>query len=124
MANSQLQSTSEKLVNILLNDFGGDATYSVVIAESTNQDTGVTIPSTSTPYPINTYQRNGTLEEISSNQVTSTQSVFLIESKSLPQKPSSDDLIEMNGETLKFSKILKSVSGGQSSVLYYVVAGI
>lgn len=121
---AKLQSSSEKLAKKLLKDFGGIATYSVVIPESTNQDTGETIPASSTPHTINTYQRGGTLKELESNQVSSSQKVFLVEANALSQKPSSDDTIEMNNETLVFSKILKSISGGQTDVMYYVVFGV
>lgn len=121
---AKLQASSEKLARKLLKDFGGIATYNVIVSESTDQSTGDTIPATSTPYTISTYQRSGTLKELESNQVTNTQKVFLIEANSISQKPSSEDTILMNGETLTFSKILKSVNAGQTTVLYYCVMGV
>lgn len=124
MGNAKLQKSSEKLAKKLLLEFGGTATYNINVPESTDQTTGNTIPATSTPYTINTYQRGGTLKELESNQVTNSQKVFLIEAKALPAKPSSDDTIEINSETLLFSKILKSISGGQEDVMWYVVFGV
>ena len=124
MSQAKLQKSSEKLVKKLMKSMTGKATYTVVIPESTNQNTGETIPASETPYPISTYQRSGSLKELESNQVTQTQKIFLIEAQSIIVKPSAEDEILMNGETFKFSSILKEVNAGQTTVLYYVVAGV
>ena len=124
MSQASMQKSSEKLAKKMLRKYGGSCIYTVVVPESTDQTDGSTIPASATPYTISTYQRSGTLKELESNQVTSTQRVFLVEAKALPVPPSADDEILMNGETLKYSATLKSISAGQTDVLYYCIFGI
>ena len=123
MSQAQLQLTAEKLASDMLEKFGGTATYTIVVAESTDQSTGATIPATSTPHTVSALPTKATTSELSSGSVSHTQKVFLMYANAIPSEPDSTDLFEMNGTALKVVKALES-SGGQSAVLYRLVCEV
>lgn len=123
MGSAKLQSSAEKLAKDMLEEYGGTGIYTVVVAESTNQSDGTTIPATSTPHTVSALPTKATTSELSSGSILHTQKVFLMYANAIPSEPDSTDLFEMNGTTLKVVKALES-SGGQTAVLYRLVCEV